>query len=67
MAVVPFRRRRKTRGRRSAARSVAASSAKSAVLSLANKLQILALEHEGVVRVLESIVDGALEELRKER
>jgi len=67
-SVFPFRRRTtKKRGRKSGMPLGEPSSAKSAWLSLANKLQILALEEAGVVYALESIVDGALDELRKKR
>jgi hypothetical protein len=74
--VVPFRRRTtKKRGRKTGSPSAAMSgkpsgepsSAKSAWLRLANKLQVLALEEADVVHALESIVDGAIEELQKKR
>lgn len=64
-AVVPFRRRPKKRGKTSNEQSDDRSSVRSAWLSLANKLQILALEEAPVVFALERIVDGALEELGK--
>lgn len=65
MPVFPFRRQTKKRGRKSGGRSDVDSSVKSTSLSLANKLQILALENPVVVRVIEKIVDGAIEELGK--
>jgi hypothetical protein len=60
--VYPFRR---TKNRLLSSSSGDGSSEQLAWLCLANKLQILALDHADVVRVLEKIVDGVLSELER--